>query len=96
MYCDITYTVTSCTEQEAHHYAKFLLGTLETVMFWHQSKENFEKECSRFPGFITRYRISTHEANDYVDYENYRHVVHKWHYKITKVGNIIINVLRAS
>lgn len=85
MYCDITYTVTSCTEQEAHHYARFLLGTLDTVMHWHESPENFKKECSKYPGFITKYRISTHEANDYVNYENYRHVVHKWHYKITKV-----------
>ncbi|KAB7500107.1 THO complex subunit 2 [Armadillidium nasatum] len=84
MYCDITYTVTSCTEQEAHHYARFLLGTLDTVMHWHESPENFKKECSKYPGFITKYRISTHEANDYVNYENYRHVVHKWHYKITK------------
>lgn len=24
------------------------------------------------------------EANDHVGYENYRHVCHKWHYKITK------------
>ncbi|XP_071535376.1 THO complex subunit 2 isoform X1 [Panulirus ornatus] len=84
MYCDITYTVASCTEQEAHRYARFLLGTLETVMHWHASQANYEKECANYPGFVTKYRVSRQEANDYVDYENYRHVVHKWHYKITK------------
>ncbi|KAG7167870.1 THO complex subunit 2-like [Homarus americanus] len=84
MYCDITYTVASCTEQEAHRYARFLLGTLETVMHWHASHTNYEKECANYPGFVTKYRVSRQEANDYVDYENYRHVVHKWHYKITK------------
>ena len=86
MYCDITYTVASCTEQEAHRYARFLLGTLDTVMHWHASKSNYEKECANFPGFVTKFRVSKHEANDYVDYENFRHVVHKWHYKITKVS----------
>ncbi|CAL4100396.1 unnamed protein product [Meganyctiphanes norvegica] len=84
MYCDITYTVASCTEAEAHRYAKFLLGTLETVMHWHSSRDYYEKECANYPGFVTKYRVSRQEANDYVDYENYRHVVHKWHYKITK------------
>lgn len=84
MYCDITYTVASCTEAEAHRYAKFLLGTLETVMHWHSSCDHYEKECANYPGFVTKYRVSRQEANDYVDYENYRHVVHKWHYKITK------------
>ncbi|XP_050689638.1 THO complex subunit 2-like isoform X2 [Eriocheir sinensis] len=84
MYCDITYTVASCTEQEAHRYARFLLGTLETVMHWHASQSNYERECASYPGFVTKYRVSRQEANDYVDYENYRHVVHKWHYKITK------------
>ncbi|XP_064083683.1 THO complex subunit 2-like isoform X2 [Macrobrachium nipponense] len=84
MYCDITYTVASCTEQEANRYARFLLGTLETVMHWHASQSNYEKECANYPGFVTKYRVSRQEANDYVDYENYRHVVHKWHYKITK------------
>ncbi|XP_063606637.1 THO complex subunit 2-like [Penaeus indicus] len=84
MYCDITYTVASCTEQEAHRYGRFLLGTLDTVMHWHASQQNYEKECANYPGFVTKYRVSRQEANDYVDYENYRHVVHKWHYKITK------------
>ncbi|XP_076041102.1 THO complex subunit 2-like protein isoform X4 [Oratosquilla oratoria] len=84
LFCDITYTVASCTEQEAQRYGRFLLGTLETVMHWHSSRENYEKECANYPGFVTKYRVSKQEANDYVDYENYRHVVHKWHYKVTK------------
>ena len=86
MFCDITYSVASCTEQEAHRYAQFLQGTLEMVMHWHASADNYERECARFPGFVTRFRVSKMESNDYVDYENYRHVVHKWHFKITKVS----------
>jgi hypothetical protein len=44
------------------------------------------QECSNYPGFVTKFRVSNQfsEANDHVGYENYRHVCHKWHYKITK------------
>ncbi|XP_011053050.1 PREDICTED: uncharacterized protein LOC105145294 [Acromyrmex echinatior] len=59
---------------------------LETVMRWHSEKAIFDKECSNYPGFVTKFRVSNQfsEANDMVGFENYRHVCHKWHYKITK------------
>ncbi|CAG2063466.1 unnamed protein product, partial [Timema podura] len=69
LFCDITYSVTSCTENEANRYGRFLCAMLETVMRWHAEKATFEKFS---------------EATDHVGYENYRHVCHKWHYKITK------------
>lgn len=60
-------------------------------MKWHKSKESFERECVGYPGFVTKYRVATNEppddpknTKDHVDYENYRHVVHKWHFKIAK------------
>ena len=92
IFCDITYTVTSCTENEAHRYGRFLAAMLATVMRWHKTKDIFEKECVGYPGFVTKFRVATTEAkpgdksdkNDHVDYENYRHVVHKWHFKIAK------------
>lgn len=41
-----------------------------------------------FFGFIKLYnfRVSNHTADslDNVGYENYRHVCHKWHYKLAK------------
>ncbi|XP_063232661.1 THO complex subunit 2 isoform X1 [Bacillus rossius redtenbacheri] len=86
LFCDITYSVTSCTENEANRYGRFLCAMLETVMRWHAEKATFEKECANYPGFVTKFRVCNHfsEANDHVGYENYRHVCHKWHYKITK------------
>lgn len=67
-------------------YGRFLYAMLETVMRWHKSKEVFEKECSNYPGFVTKYRVSNQycDSLDHVGYENYRHVCHKWHYKLTK------------
>lgn len=43
-----------------------------------------------YPGFVTKFRVAQTEQKpgggpgDSVDYENYRHVCHKWHYKIAK------------
>lgn len=86
IFCDITYSVTSCTENEATRYGRFLCAMLETVMRWHSDLATFNKECANYPGFVTKFRVSNQfsEANDHVGYENYRHVCHKWHYKITK------------
>ncbi|XP_055678901.1 THO complex subunit 2 isoform X3 [Lutzomyia longipalpis] len=86
IFCDITNSVTSCTENEATRYGRFLCAMLETVMRWHADQAVFNKECANFPGFVTKFRVSNQfsEANDHVGYENYRHVCHKWHYKITK------------
>uniref|UniRef100_A0A182R0W0 THO complex subunit 2 n=1 Tax=Anopheles farauti TaxID=69004 RepID=A0A182R0W0_9DIPT len=86
IFCDITYSVTSCTENEATRYGRFLCAMLETVMRWHSDEATFNKECANYPGFVTKFRVSNQysEAIDHVNYENYRHVCHKWHYKITK------------
>ncbi|XP_019767438.2 THO complex subunit 2 isoform X1 [Dendroctonus ponderosae] len=86
LFCDVTYSIISCTENEALRYGRFLFAMLETVMKWHKSKETFEKECSNYPGFMTKYRVSNHTADssDNVGFENYRHVCHKWHYKLAK------------
>lgn len=86
LFCDVTYSITSCTENEAMRYGRFLYAMLETVMRWHKSKEMFEKECASYPGFVTKYRLNNQHADnmDNVGYENYRHVCHKWHYKLAK------------
>ncbi|XP_030836802.1 THO complex subunit 2 isoform X1 [Strongylocentrotus purpuratus] len=84
---DITYTVASCTENEAIRYGRFLCAMMETVMKWHGDKETYEKECGNFPGFVTVLRASGTESSnkaDQLDYENFRHVCHKWQYKLTK------------
>lgn len=46
LFCDIVYSVTLCTENEARRYGRFLCAVLETVMRWHADKETFEKVCS--------------------------------------------------
>ena len=47
------------------------------------------QECGSYPGFVTVLRATDKRDNDkadHLDYENYRHVCHKWQYKLTKVG----------
>lgn len=58
IFCEIAYSVTSCTENEATRYGRFLCVMLETVMRWHSNQATFEKECANYPGFVTKFRIN--------------------------------------
>jgi len=84
VFSDISYIVASLTENEASRYGRFLCSMLEMVMRWHQDKRCYEQECSNRPGFLTVLRATNNEKAVYLDYENFRHVCHKWQYKLTK------------
>ncbi|XP_043560804.1 THO complex subunit 2 isoform X1 [Chiloscyllium plagiosum] len=89
VFSDIIYTVASCTENEASRYGRFLCSMLETVTKWHSDRTIYDKECGNYPGFLTILRASGFDGGnkaDQLDYENFRHVVHKWHYKLTKAS----------
>ncbi|XP_075429525.1 THO complex subunit 2 isoform X1 [Ascaphus truei] len=89
VFSDIIYTVASCTENEASRYGRFLCCMLETVTKWHSDKVIYDKDCGSYPGFVTILRASGFDGGnkaDQLDYENFRHVVHKWHYKLTKAS----------
>jgi len=88
LFTDISTMVTSLTENEASRYGRFLNQMLTMVKNWHGSKSCYEKNCGDSPGFITLLRASSNEQNrqqaNNLDFENFRHVCHKWQYKITK------------
>merc|ERR1711892_213448 len=91
VFTDISTIVPSLTENEASRYGRFLSGMLTTVMRWHSDPGIYEEECGDFPGFVTVVRSGTKNADgstkvkaNQLDYENYRHVCHKWQYKLTK------------
>jgi len=87
LFTDISTMVTSLTENEASRYGRFLNQMLTMVKNWHSSKSVYEKNCGDSPGFITLLRASSNEQNraaNHLDFENFRHVCHKWQYKITK------------
>lgn len=51
------------------------MAKLEMVMKWHAEREAFERECSGYPGFITKFRDtekSSGNDTDTMDFENYR------------------------
>lgn len=83
--CDIKNLVAMCSENEASRFGRFLCAVLKDVMRFHSSQEIYNEECANTPGFITKFRSSSEQhQSDKVHYENYRHLCHKWHYKITK------------
>jgi THO complex subunit 2 len=57
-FCDITYTVTCCTENEAGRYGRFLSAMLDIVMKWHRDKDVFEAECSGLTFFFIALRYA--------------------------------------
>ena len=50
------------------------------------------QECARTPGFISMMRSSAGgtEKMQYLDYENYRHITFKWHFKLTKALVVLL------
>ncbi|CAF3689053.1 unnamed protein product [Rotaria sp. Silwood1] len=93
LFSDISYSLASCSENEAIRYGRFLESLLETVMSWHGDKNKFDKECATHPGFLTVFRnagnaatktTGTTQTPEQLDYDNFRHVCHKWHYKLAK------------
>ncbi|KAF6022557.1 THOC2 [Bugula neritina] len=84
---DITYLITCCTENEAHRYGRFLCCILELAMGWRASKEVYEKECSKHPGFVTTFRAGAAGTNyAELSFEDFRHVCHKWQFRMTKAS----------
>lgn len=52
---------------------------------WHSSEPSYSHECAKTPGFISMMRSFTAGSEkQYLDYENYRHITFKWHFKLTK------------
>ncbi|CAF1264050.1 unnamed protein product [Adineta ricciae] len=93
LFSDISYSLASCSENEAIRYGRFLQSLLDTVMSWHGNRQVFEQDCAKHPGFLTVFRNagsataktgSAVQVPEQLDYDNYRHVCHKWHYKLTK------------
>jgi len=87
IFTDISYTIASLTENESSRYGRFLCYLLGIVKKWHSDKSIYEKECWNYPGFVTVLRANAGNPAgkpNRLDYENFRHVCHKWQYKLTK------------
>ena len=80
----------------------FILTNKLTSLQTFQQKV-YDEECANYPGFKTVFRSggtgkagandsASSNKEDHLDFENYRHVCHKWHFKITKS---IINCLES-
>ncbi|CAG9532705.1 unnamed protein product [Cercopithifilaria johnstoni] len=90
LFNDIGAILATLTENEANCLGRFLALVLETVQHWHGDKAVFDKECYRFPGFMTKLHMrnpeatSTESISDGMNYESYRTLCHKWQYRMTR------------
>ena len=64
------------------------------IMFFFKNRDSLEYLCEGYPGFITKFKAAAGPEDpkashtDTVDFENYRHVCHKWHYKVRKFSRM--------
>lgn len=83
--CDLTYMMGACTENEAHHYGRFLRNILKITSHWHSNANIYNEECEKHPGSIINI-----ENSDHITYENYRHICNKWHYRLTRAFTVAL------
>lgn len=90
---NIVVPISSCTENEARRYGRFLSDTFQLVGHWHGDKSVFDAECANTPGFKTQLRRGDKDNKDgggggmdsgYVQYEDYRDAAYVWHRRVTK------------
>ena len=85
---DVRLLITSHTADEARRYGRFLAENMRTLARWHKSADVYKSSCFGFPGFQTK-TVSTKAGEDgkkttkNIGYEDFRHVMHKWHSKLT-------------
>ncbi|KAL8732252.1 MAG: hypothetical protein Q9166_002824 [cf. Caloplaca sp. 2 TL-2023] len=77
-----------CSAKEAEHFGRFLREVLKDLARWHAKKTVFETEAfgreKELKGFCIK--ISKDGSNDnYMDFEDFRRILHKWHININKV-----------
>ena len=53
IFSDVSFTISSLSENEASRYGRFLYTMLEIVSKWHSSKTTYDKVCeSAMPHFL--------------------------------------------
>lgn len=85
---NVVVPISSCTENEARRYGRYLSETFELVGHWHSDKSVFDAECANTPGFKTQLRRGDGKEggmeSGYVQYEDYRDAAYVWHRRVTK------------
>lgn len=83
--CDLTYMMGACTENEATHYGRFLCNILKTTSLWHSSAQVYNEQCEQYPGSIINI-----DNSEYINYETYRDICYKWHYRLTRSFSVAL------
>uniref|UniRef100_A0A158R5S7 THO complex subunit 2 n=1 Tax=Syphacia muris TaxID=451379 RepID=A0A158R5S7_9BILA len=87
LFTDLAVVLAAFSENEANCFGRFLAMMLELVQRWHSEKSIYEKECQRYPGFITKVQMpgeTTANSSDGMDFESYRTLCHKWQARMTR------------
>jgi THO complex subunit 2 len=85
---DVSLLIASQTGDEARRYGRFLAESLRTLGKWHKREESYQSHCFGFPGFVQKVNAKPEDGKKAgtknITYEDYRHVLYKWHTGLTK------------
>ncbi|KAF2715158.1 hypothetical protein K504DRAFT_446053 [Pleomassaria siparia CBS 279.74] len=86
--------ITICTPGESVHMARFLNDVLKELNLWHSTKDRFTTSAQgqeeRLPGFGRTFHPDR-TPGSFVSYDDYRHVLYKWHTQLFKALEECIN-----
>jgi THO complex subunit 2 len=100
---DVGCTIFACTQNEAMHYGRFLRDILAVLHSWHADEKVFRQEALKnnmLPGLRKRWPTVLSEAEkqpvpdeDLIPYEDFRHVLFKWHSRMLRVRHNLVTFL---
>jgi len=92
IFCEASFILSGLSEAESHAIGRFYQVLLQLSMKWHSSPTIFREECDGFPMLLKTKKTEEGEIKeDNIGYEEYRSICFKWHFRLTKTFNHILN-----
>ena len=92
IFCEASFILNGLSEAESHAIGHFYQVLLQLSMKWHSSPTIFKEECDGFPMLLKTKKTEEGEIKeDNIGYEEYRSICFKWHFRLTKTFNHILN-----
>jgi THO complex subunit 2 len=86
--------ITLCTPRESQNLGRFLNDVLKELNTWHSSKDKFtsaaQGQQERLPGFGRTFNADR-TPSTFVSYDDFRHVLYKWHTQFFKALEECLN-----
>lgn len=90
IFCDASFIINGLSESESHAMGKFYQVMLSYALKWHDNATIFKEEWEGCPMLLKK-KSEEGEIKENIDYEAYRSICFKWHFRLTKTFNNMLN-----